>query len=200
MRLPRWRGHGGPPGHRANPRKGSNGQSLVEFALVLPILIFILLGVVDLSRVFTSIISVESAAREAADFGSWQSTSWSGLPGDTDSNIDKTLQGMTSRACVASRNLSDFVGSTTDCTNPKIEVDVLDEHGNSARDANGAVTSECDSASRATPCRVEVELTYTFDLIVPVGMDFFGSRLGLPQQVTFTRTSIFAMSDFTLDQ
>ena len=119
---------------------------------------------------------------------------------DRDSNISKTIDGMTARACVASRNLSDFAGDTKDCTNPMVLIDVLDEHGDSAYNAVTGVGSDCASASRDIPCRVKVDLTYTFDLIVPLGMDFFGTRLGLPQQVTFTRTSIFAMSDFILDK
>jgi len=42
------------------------GQSLVEFALVLPILAILLLGAVDLTRAFYYYIVLENATREAA--------------------------------------------------------------------------------------------------------------------------------------
>jgi hypothetical protein len=43
------------------------GQSLVEFALVLPLLIVLLLGIADFGRVFQAGIVTESAARAAAE-------------------------------------------------------------------------------------------------------------------------------------
>ena len=183
----------------------SRGQSLVEFALILPIIAFILLGILDMSRVFTSMMAIESAAREAADYGAWQSGNWSGDPTDKDLARYKTEAGMRARACIASRNLTDFMGSTTSCTNPSIAIDLLDEGGNSAFSPDGQLKTSCDQAVRKQdqsdlgPCRVRVDLTYTFDLIIPVGIDFGGTRLGLPQDVTFTRSSIFAISDFSVD-
>ena len=45
----------------------TNGQSLVEFALVLPLLLLLLLTVVDFGRVFSASIMMESAARTAAE-------------------------------------------------------------------------------------------------------------------------------------
>ena len=45
------------------------GQSLVEFALLLPLLLTILLGVADFGRVFQAGIVMESAARAAAEAG-----------------------------------------------------------------------------------------------------------------------------------
>ena len=193
------------PFESPRPDHPSRGQSLVEFALVLPILAIMLLAIGDLARVFTSMMTVESAAREAADYGAWQSVNWQGDPTDPDSNRYKTEAGMRARACVASSNLVDFDGDTVDCTNPTMTIDVLDESDVSAIGAGGVVTQDCDKAQRMSgsvelaPCKVKVDLAYTFDLIVPVGIDFFGTRLGLPQQVGFTRSSVFAISDFDLD-
>ena len=42
------------------------GQSLVEVALALPILLLIVIGIVDIGRVYAHAIATESAAREAA--------------------------------------------------------------------------------------------------------------------------------------
>src|SRR5688500_3796468 len=43
------------------------GQSLVEFALVLPMLLVLLLGIADFGRVFAAGIILEAAARNAAE-------------------------------------------------------------------------------------------------------------------------------------
>jgi hypothetical protein len=47
-------------------RKHEKGQSLVEFALSLPILILILSGLIDIGRVYVAYIFLEEAAAEAA--------------------------------------------------------------------------------------------------------------------------------------
>ena len=170
----------------------SRGQALVEFALVIPIVAFIFLGVVDMSRVFTSMLVVESAAREAADFGAFNSSRWIGLSTDPDSNRAKTIQGMTERACVASSKLEDYVGSDSSCSNPAITISL---------DPVGGSENTCDQPDRNQgPCMVQVDMTYDFDLIVPFGIDFFGTHLGLPEQLTIERSSIFAISDFSVDE
>jgi len=48
-------------------RRGSHGQSLVEFALVVPILLVLFLAVADFGRVFAASIAVEAATRDAAE-------------------------------------------------------------------------------------------------------------------------------------
>ena len=46
--------------------RGGDGQSLVEFALVLPLLAALLLGATDLTRAFYYYIALENATRETA--------------------------------------------------------------------------------------------------------------------------------------
>ncbi len=53
--------------HRRGPN--SLGQGLVEFALVLPVLMLILLGAVDLGRVFHDYVTMTNASREGARYG-----------------------------------------------------------------------------------------------------------------------------------
>ncbi len=45
------------------------GQSLLEFAITLPVLLMILVGVLDLGRLFFSYIAVINSAREGARYG-----------------------------------------------------------------------------------------------------------------------------------
>ncbi len=53
--------------------KHRDGQSLVEFALVLPLLILIVAGMFDLGRAFFSLITITNAAREGARTGTLNS-------------------------------------------------------------------------------------------------------------------------------
>ena len=46
----------------------SKGQSLVEFALILPLLLLLLLGVIEGARLAWSYITVQESAREAARY------------------------------------------------------------------------------------------------------------------------------------
>jgi TadE-like protein len=45
------------------------GQSMVEFALILPALVLIIAGIFDLGRAFFAYISITNAAREGARYG-----------------------------------------------------------------------------------------------------------------------------------
>ena len=49
-------------------KRSSRGQSLAEFAIVLPLLLIIGLGTVDFGRVFFAYISVTNAARNGAQY------------------------------------------------------------------------------------------------------------------------------------
>ena len=57
-------------GSRRAGRTGESGQSMVEFALVLTPLLFILLGIVQFGFIFNAYITITNAAREAAREGS----------------------------------------------------------------------------------------------------------------------------------
>ena len=51
-------------------RRGDEGQSLVEFSLILAPLLFLLLGIIQFGFVFNAYVTVSTAAREAAREGS----------------------------------------------------------------------------------------------------------------------------------
>ena len=174
-------------------RSASRGQAMVEFALVLPIMLILLFGILDLARVYTTMMGVESAAREAADYGTtlgagkWQD----GMPrADTEA-------AMQHRACVAARNLTDYADPDGDpltgCTNPAFTYCMTSTVGGTCGPFDA--TAGCEIPTRPTPCSVTVTLTYQFHLLAPLGIDFFGVRLGFPADLTLQRDSTFAITD-----
>ena len=62
-----------------SPHRRTAGQSLVEFALLLPILALLLVGVFDLGRAFHVRITLNNASREAARFGTLDRTNLAGM-------------------------------------------------------------------------------------------------------------------------
>lgn len=54
---------------RAERRALTRGQSLVEFALVVPILLLIFAGAADMGRIFYTFVAIENAAKEGALYG-----------------------------------------------------------------------------------------------------------------------------------
>lgn len=63
------------------------GQAMVEFALVLPILLILLLGILEFGQIFSSYLLIQNASRDGARYGS---------VGYTDSEIIQIVQQKTS--------------------------------------------------------------------------------------------------------
>jgi TadE-like protein len=189
---PRVRRLGAPS--RSAGRRPSAGQSIVEFALVLPLMIILALAVIDFARIYTTLVSVESAAREAADFGTFGSQKWNdavySFPGSG------TLDQMRHRACVAASDLPDYVGPDDACTNPGFTYELSGDKG--ATWQAGPAGLDCDNETRAPPCWLRVTLTYDFKVITPLSIELGGVKLGLPSVLTFQRSSVFAMTDLSL--
>lgn len=71
---------------------GSRGQSLVEFALIAPFLLLLMLGVIDYGRVYFAYISVTNGARNGADFASVSPSAAADLPGIKTAATNDTIQ------------------------------------------------------------------------------------------------------------
>lgn len=76
-------------------RRTDEGQAIVEFALTLPILLLLLVGLIDIGRGFQAYVSlgnaVREAAREAAVHGADASTAWG--PSANDANVVAAVRG-----------------------------------------------------------------------------------------------------------
>jgi hypothetical protein len=159
-------------------------------------------GILDLARIWTTMMSVESAAREAADYGTFY-----GAEGWQTSASALTVDEMQLRACVAASDLPDFTWNDTNanggvdlgeaCTNPTFDWCLTWDSSLPCDKAYPVdpAADKCDNPDRDPPCTVTVRLQHDFHLFVPFNIDFFGVKLGLPATLPFERDSTFAMTD-----
>jgi Flp pilus assembly protein TadG len=169
-------------------RRPNAGQSIAEFAIILPVILLLLIGIADLGRLYTSVVAVESAAREAADYGAFDATYWSSV------NIPTTLADMEKRACTAAMgsHLQDYESSVSDgttCTNPVMSC-MLERNGASTDcGSSGGFTNgvDCSLSGTEPPCTVHVRMDYTFHLILAIPP--------FPSSIALSRDSYFRISD-----
>jgi Flp pilus assembly protein TadG len=144
-------------------------------------MLLLVVALVDFGRLFTAVIGVESAAREAADYGAMQGTTKWDL---TDAaQMAQHLQDMQMRACTAASTLSDYVGDPPGtpnmaCSNPSFAFDI----------ERIPVSGTCSSQTEFDdPCIVHVTLTYDFNMFLKFPP--------LPPVFNVVRESRFAISD-----
>jgi hypothetical protein len=149
---------------------GERGQALVEFALILPIFLLILLAVADLGRVYATIVQDEAGTREAADYGAFRWWYWQ------DPNVANTEAEMVRRACTAMVGLPDYVGAAdgSSCTNPTVTITM---------EGGGVCTPPLDSNPNPS-CIIHVHTRYEFHLVLRLPP--------LPDTITIERDSLYA--------
>lgn len=168
---------------------GMSGQSVVELAVVVPVIFLMLIGIADLGRLYNSAVAIEAAAREAADFGAFDTTYW------TATNTPTTFNEMRLRACTAAAgshlqnyDTTDPVNNTT-CQNPTFAC-FLERNGSSTDCVtSGGMTDGVDCSNELTepPCTVHVHMDYEFRLILDLPL--------LPGSITINRDSYFRVSN-----
>jgi hypothetical protein len=80
--IQRFRAAG--PRLRRSSRQRTVGQGLVEFALVLPVLLLVLLFAIDFGRVFFAVVTLDNAARVGANYAATHPYAWDAIPSQTD--------------------------------------------------------------------------------------------------------------------
>ena len=68
-----------PERNGSGPRTKGRGQSLVELAVATPVMLLLLLGTVDVGRLFFGYIDMTNAVREGAGFGAHSPTNTGGI-------------------------------------------------------------------------------------------------------------------------
>lgn len=163
----------------------SRGQSLVEFALVLPMLLVLLLGIVDFGRVFHAGIVVESAARNAAEVAAQEYLQFRrGSVPATAADLDRIRDMALARVCGDAERLPGRVMSGSTCSMPYAAVCIHDDPAElvnySGCSSPGGLPPECDELAAAWPSlwsagspptvpatlpSVEVRVCYRFDTL-----------------------------------
>ena len=140
---------------RARKSRLQRGQSLVEMALSMSVLILIFSGVVDLGRAFFSWVQLQSAITEGAH--------WAGIY----------------PSCIANAN-SYNTGSHIECENSNaIDERILNEDGQLNRNnylcVTATVSPSADAASPVPGDDVQLQAKYKVTLITPLMMALFGN-------------------------
>jgi hypothetical protein len=189
----------------AQESRDPRGQALVEFGLVLPLLMVLLLGVADFGRIFSAGIAEEAAVRDAAEAGAEQYLLYlqcgSGNPDPTCGGLPLATQydSLHSHALeVACREAQRMPGRLVDgsgnCTMPVIAVCIHDTSGGDGTrcgqgaPAPGGPCSKMDapwSPARLSPTvaadpyggrpYVEVRMCYRFDPLFSFALGGWGT-------------------------
>lgn len=136
-------------------RHSERGASILELALIAPVMVLLVMGVIDLARGYQMQIRLENAAREGAAFA----------------QLDPNFV-----TCGTTGNIEDRALSEDEGMNADIRV--------FAEDASGDFTDEilgCTGETRTVESgeRVLVEASATFDVLVPMVERVVGSEIEL---------------------
>jgi PKD repeat protein len=135
------------------------GQSLVEFALILPIMLLLTLTALDFGRVYLGWINLQNMARSAANFAANNPEAW--LTNDT-------------AVITAYRNQVINDAAATNCVlTPGVPADPTFADGN----GDGVSTAIGDRATAAFTCK--------FSLITPVISNIIGKNINVAASAVF---------------
>lgn len=170
------------------------GQSMVEFALVLPMLLILLLGVADFGRVFAAGITIEAAARNAAEAGAIERLRNRPTPPGDVADYQALHEMVAKIACAEARLLPNTTFSETDRTclsMPVVRVCVHDDQdplcGAPIAGFASSAPPQCShvddawsnaSGGSAASHSVEVRICYRFTTLFNLHMSF-GPSLGI---------------------
>ena len=148
-----------------------HGSAIVETALVLPILLTLLCGVVEFGNVFIAEITLQNSARSAVRYAVSNPTNWS----TAEPAPANTIQG---QAELGARSLSGFVNNTQ-----AIAVTYLNPSPSFALCATysgTAVSSACTTAGNM----IQVTVGYTYTFFTP------GFQAAYPNGLLLSATAI----------
>lgn len=188
------------------PRGSSRGQSLAEFALVVPFLLLILLTVADFGRFFAAAIRVESLARTAAEVAAQEYLRAGAV------DYSAIHQYAWSSVCDEANGLPNvtYNGSATECAGIPTQVcvhDGTDPDCSTVYNASGGVPANCSvlfdpisntqAGGTETSRYVEVRVCYRFSTFLALKIPFIGGTLTpLAGDFYIQRVRTFTVADY----
>lgn len=165
-------------------KKREQGQSLVEFAITLPVLLLIMSGLLDLGRAYYTFIALEEAVAEAALY-----LAISPDCPDDDTNGDDTVDSSDLSKCVNPNNAryraenSGNAEFDSDITEWNIPYDsaAIDACVNTGGDFPNCWDDPFPQSCTSIGCNVLVQVEYPFEILTP-GMQAFADRIYLSTQ------------------
>ena len=163
------------PAKSAVERGRQRGQTLVEFALVLPVFVVLTLGVLDAARVFSAQVAISNSVREAAVFATRGANylAWCSNPGDP-----ADLLFPSAVACPPGTLPTNWAADPNNIAyRITAETSGLDRGritlaAPTCGTGSGQPSATCTSAS--APKYVMVSVTYQMDLVTPVIAQLWG--------------------------
>ena len=146
---------------RGRGRLDERGAAAVEFALVLPILLVIVFGIVNYGMLFAAQLGLSSAARDAARAGVVQQSSGSGMTCQqiaTQARGDVTALGVSPDAVAVSVSTSPDLGAT--CT--------LSAGSTTVTGSPSSATSKAMCTGSSGSGQLQVDLSYVAKSPVPL--------------------------------
>jgi hypothetical protein len=157
------------------PWRASQGQSLVEFSLVLPVLLVLVLMAVDFGRGFYAWVTLTNAVRDAANYAGMNPGAGFGIGSAYNSIVlADGLQGLRTVCMPLSSSGQPVFNATGTQQNP-IPAPVFSD---GPQDAN---TTPTDLGDRAT-----VTISCDFRVITPVVSSLIGTPVRVSAASTFT--------------
>jgi TadE-like protein len=197
---------------RRHAARASAGQSLVEFVLVAPVLVMLVVLIADFGRVFAATLSIEAAARDAAEAMSNEYLAnppgplGVAAPAGTSTYYQPLHQAAARTVCAETQDLANsaFNSGAGTCTGmPLIQACIHDGQDTECSSETQGATVPAQCAGMATPPTpangppgsprwAEVRICYEFTPVLNLPLLSFGS-IWLERSRTFVVPCYFAL-------
>lgn len=199
-------------------RRKRDGQALIEFALMLPLMLILIANIVNFAGLFHAFVAVGNASRSAGDYTIMGSIAYSGT--DVSGAAGPTLQAPSGLGITGAQLVGNMLG--TDmlslpnrssikvrlCTLNPSDAAIANATCNVCNNSAGTGTMSCASGSGSFTTNPSpdtstgegslytltwVDVSYTYNPFIPLGFSFpsLGLGLTLPNNLVLHRQSIY---------